>query len=121
MKSIVLSKPIQVHNNKVTVLEIQEPTFDQVEKYGIPFSHSERGDMRLDTRSALSYLPELAGIPRSSAQQMALHDVFLASMTIVIFLPVPRAWQSQTTILQRCLVLAHKPLRITPTSAESVP
>ncbi|BAN97992.1 hypothetical protein E05_32260 [Plautia stali symbiont] len=85
MKSIALSKPIQVHNNKVTVLEIQEPTFDQVEKYGIPFSYSERGDMRLDTRSALSYLPELAGIPRSSAQQMALHDVFLASMTIVSF------------------------------------
>lgn len=85
MKSIALSKPIQVHNNKVTVLEIQEPTFDQVEKYGIPFSYSERGDMRLDTRSALSYLPELTGIPRSSAQQLALHDVFIASMIIVSF------------------------------------
>ncbi|PAV02742.1 phage tail protein [Arsenophonus sp. ENCA] len=85
MKSIALSKPIQVHNNKVTVLEIQEPTFDQVEKYGIPFSYSERGDMRLDTRSALAYLPELANIPRSSAQQLSLHDVFVASMTIVSF------------------------------------
>ncbi|WP_334468988.1 phage tail assembly protein [Arsenophonus sp. PmNCSU2021_1] len=85
MKSIALSKPIQVHNNKVTVLEIHEPTFDQVEKYGIPFSYSERGDMRLDRRSALSYLPELTGIPRSSAQQLALHDVFVASMIIVVF------------------------------------
>ncbi|MBG6249441.1 MULTISPECIES: phage tail assembly protein [Symbiopectobacterium] len=85
MKSITLSKPIQIYNEKISVLEIQEPTFDQVEKFGIPFSYSERGDMRLDTRSALSYLPELAGIPRSSAQQMALHDVFLASMTIVSF------------------------------------
>lgn len=83
MKSIALSKPIQMHNEKISVLDIQEPTFDQVEKYGIPFSYSERGEMRLDTRSALSYLPELAGIPRSSAQQMAIHDVFIASMTIV--------------------------------------
>ncbi|WP_174891700.1 phage tail assembly protein, partial [Candidatus Hamiltonella defensa] len=85
MTSIALSKPIKVHNETISVLDIQEPTFDQVEKYGIPFSYSERGEMRLDTRSALAYLPELAGIPRSSAQQLALHDVFVASMTLVGF------------------------------------
>ncbi|QBY46980.1 phage tail assembly protein (plasmid) [Arsenophonus nasoniae] len=85
MKTITLSKAINVHGEKVSVLEINEPTFDQVEKYGIPFSYSERGDMRLDTRSALSYLPELASIPRSSAQQIALHDLFIATMTIVGF------------------------------------
>ncbi|ATW30087.1 phage tail protein [Candidatus Williamhamiltonella defendens] len=85
MTSIALSKPIKVHNETISVLDIQEPTFYQVEKYGIPFSYSERGDMRLDTRSALAYLPELAGIPRSSAQQLALHDVFVASMTLVGF------------------------------------
>lgn len=81
MKSIELSKPIQVHGETRTVLDIQEPTFDQVERVGIPFSYSERGEMRLDTRAALAYLPELA----SSAQQMALHNVFVASMTIMSF------------------------------------
>lgn len=94
MKTMELSKPIQVHGENVSVLEIQEPTFDQVEKFGIPFSYSASGDMRLDTRASLSYLPELAGIPRSSAQQLALKDVFMASMLIVSFFTGSEASES---------------------------
>lgn len=94
MKTMELSKPIQVHGENVSVLEIQEPTFDQVEKFGIPFSYSASGDMRLDTRASLSYLPELARIPRSSAQQLALKDVFMASMLIVSFFTGSEASES---------------------------
>lgn len=85
MKELTLSKPIMAHNEKLHVLELQEPTYDQVEQFGIPFSYTDKGEMRLDTRSALAYLPVLAGIPRSSAEKLALKDVFVASMTIVSF------------------------------------
>lgn len=85
MKQIPLSKPIMAHNEKLHVLELQEPSYDQVEKLGIPFSYTDTGEMRLDTRSSLAYIPVLAGIPRSSAEQLALKDVFMATMTIISF------------------------------------
>ncbi|KKO59210.1 mu-like prophage FluMu gp41 family protein [Serratia ureilytica] len=85
MKELVLSKPIMAHNEKLHVLEIQEPDFDQIEACGIPFSYTDKGEMRLDTRSALAYIPILAGIPRSSAQQMAPKDILMATMTIISF------------------------------------
>ncbi|EFE98317.1 phage tail assembly protein [Serratia odorifera] len=85
MKEFPLSKPIMAHNEKIHVLELQEPTYEQVEQFGIPFSYTDKGEMKLDTRSALAYIPALAGIPRSSAEKMALKDIFMATMTIVGF------------------------------------
>ena len=85
MSELQLSKPITAHGETLHVLELREPTYDEVEQFGIPFSYTSSGDMKLDTGSALKYLPVLAGIPRSSASKMVLKDVFMASMTIVGF------------------------------------
>jgi hypothetical protein len=80
-----LTKPVQAHGEMLHVLEFREPTYDEVEQMGIPFNYTENGEMKLDTRACLKYIPVLAGIPRSSASKMALKDIFMASMTIVGF------------------------------------
>lgn len=85
MKELVLTKPIVAANETLHVLEIREPTYDEVEQFGIPFSYNESGEMKLDSRVTLKYIPVLAAIPRSSAAKLALKDVFMASMTIVGF------------------------------------
>ncbi|MFT4271279.1 MAG: phage tail assembly protein [Pantoea sp.] len=85
MKELLLSKPIVAANETLSVLEIREPTYDEVEQFGIPFSYNEAGEMKLDSRVTLKYIPVLASIPRSSAAKMSLKDVFMASMTIVGF------------------------------------
>lgn len=85
MMELQLSKPITAHGETLHVLEMREPTYEEVEKFGIPFGYGPGGEMKIDTRSALQYLPVLAGVPRSSAAQMSLKDVFIASMKIVSF------------------------------------
>lgn len=85
MTELQLSKPIKAHGEDVHVLELREPTYDEVEMLGIPFNYTENGEMKLDTRAALKYIPLLANIPRSSAAKMSLKDIFMASMSIVGF------------------------------------
>jgi len=85
MKEITLSKPITAHGETLHVIELQEPTYDQVAKFGMPFSLTESGGVKLDSAAALAYIPELASIPLSSARQLALFDVFAISMSILGF------------------------------------
>ena len=83
--SFVLKKSILAHDEELTVLDLREPTYTDIEKYGIPFDITENGDVKISTKSALGYLPDLAGIPRSSAAQLAPSDIFKLSMVIVGF------------------------------------
>ncbi|BBV67553.1 MULTISPECIES: phage tail assembly protein [Enterobacteriaceae] len=85
MKEIILSKPITAHGEEVRVLELREPTYDEIESLGIPFSYTASGEMNLNTASALKYIPVLAGIPRSSAKQMTPGDVFSVGMAVIGF------------------------------------
>lgn len=85
MKELTLKKPIIAHNEKVHVLELREPTFDEVERIGFPFTVSTEGAVSPDSSVALKYIPLLAGIPRSSAANLALIDIFKASMLILSF------------------------------------
>ncbi|CAX55822.1 phage tail assembly protein [Erwinia pyrifoliae] len=85
MKPIALSKPITAHGETLHVIELLEPTYDQVAKFGMPFSLAESGVVKLDAAAALAYIPELAGIPLSSARQLALYDIFVISMSILGF------------------------------------
>ncbi|CAI0963665.1 Uncharacterised protein [Serratia liquefaciens] len=85
MKQIPLSKPITAHGETLHVLELQEPDYDQVAKFGMPFSLTVTGQVKLDSAAAMAYIPELAGIPLSSAKQLALPDIFRISMSILSF------------------------------------
>ncbi|HGB5075986.1 TPA: phage tail assembly protein [Salmonella enterica subsp. enterica serovar Eastbourne] len=73
------------HNEKLHVLELREPSYDEIEAIGFPFTVSGEGGVRLDSSVALKYIPVLAGIPRSSAAQLAKLDIFKACMLILNF------------------------------------
>ncbi|EGY2071201.1 phage tail assembly protein [Salmonella enterica subsp. enterica serovar Johannesburg] len=81
----MLKKPIMAHNEKLHVLELREPSYDEIEAIGFPFTVSGDGGVRLDSSVALKYIPVLAGIPRSSAAQLAKLDIFKACMLILNF------------------------------------
>lgn len=80
-----LTAPIMAHNEKLHVLELREPTFDEVEALGFPFTVGGDGAVKVDSSVALKYIPALAGIPRSSAASLCLRDVFMISMRIMGF------------------------------------
>ncbi|MCZ0823713.1 phage tail assembly protein [Dickeya solani] len=85
MKELKLSKPIMAHGERLHVLELREPTYDEVQKFGLPFSYGSDGSVKIDTGPALNYIPALASIPPSSAKQLALNDITTISLTIVGF------------------------------------
>ncbi|MBL5911226.1 phage tail assembly protein [Enterobacter asburiae] len=85
MKEMLLTKPIMAHNEKIHVLELREPTYEEIEKIGFPFDVSADGALKMDSSVTLKYIPLLASIPRSSASQMSLIDIFKVSMVVVSF------------------------------------
>ncbi|MEN4524919.1 phage tail assembly protein [Pantoea agglomerans] len=85
MSELQLSKPITAHGETIHVLELREPTFDEIELIGFPFTIGSEGNIKIDSSVSLRYIPVLAGVPRSSASQMAKIDIFKASMTILGF------------------------------------
>lgn len=102
---IVLKKPVTAHNEMLHVLELREPTYDEIEALGFPFIISGEGSIKLDSQVALKYIPLLAGIPRSSAAQMAKLDIFKTSMQILRFFTQSETEAPPETTLQCCLVL----------------
>lgn len=85
MKEMLLTKPIMAHNEKIHVLELREPTYDEIEKIGFPFTLTVDGAVKMDSTVVLKYIPLLASIPRSSATQLARLDIYKASMEILGF------------------------------------
>lgn len=90
------------------MLEIREPTYDEIEALGFPFSVSPDGGMKMDSQVALKYIPLLAGIPRSSAAQMTKLDIFKAGMIVMRFTGLETEGPPEA-ILQCRVVLEIKP------------
>lgn len=84
MKQLKLTKPIQAHGEELHVLELREPNYDDIVKFGMPVSFNARGSTQIDG-VALEYLPELASIPPSSVKQMIPADLFKAAMLVMSF------------------------------------
>lgn len=77
-------KPVTAHNETLHVLELREPTYDEIEALVFLSLFPVRAVLNW-TAVALKYIPLLAGIPRSSAAQMAKLDIFKTSMQILRF------------------------------------
>ncbi|WP_311779053.1 phage tail assembly protein [Pantoea sp. YU22] len=84
-KEVLLSKPIMAHGEKIHVLEMRPPTFDEIETHGFPFTITSKGDIKLDTGAALPYVYLLAEIPRSSAAAMTAADLYKSAMSVMGF------------------------------------
>lgn len=59
---IVLKKPVTAHNEMLHVLELREPTYDEIEALGFPFIISGEGSIKLDSRGTEIY-PVAGGDP----------------------------------------------------------
>ncbi|AOP04159.1 tail protein [Salmonella phage 118970_sal3] len=108
IKELVLKKPIMAHNEKLYVLELREPSYDEIEAIGFPFTVSGDGGVRLDSSVALKYIPVLAGIPRSSAAQLAKLDIFKACMLILNFFTRSETEEDSESGSTHRILLANK-------------
>lgn len=84
-KEIKLNKAIMAHGEKLHVLELREPSYEEIESIGFPFTLSGGGAIKPDASAALKYIPLLAGIPRSSAASLDKMDIFKLSVSILGF------------------------------------
>jgi hypothetical protein len=75
MPEIILSKPISAHGKTVSVLELREPTIQDVRKHGFPYRVHTDGGIEIVAESVLGYLGTLAFLPSSSVDQIALADL----------------------------------------------
>ncbi|MFV0355816.1 MAG: phage tail assembly protein [Bacteroides thetaiotaomicron] len=75
MIPVELSKPIQAHGEEISTLELQDPTFEQIQKLGVPVSLDGNGNFTINTQTALKYIPELAGVPPSSLKALGAFDL----------------------------------------------
>lgn len=82
---VILTKEITVGGEKVKELTIRAPEYDEIAKFGMPFSYSDNGSAKIDMSCTLAYLPVLADIPPSSAKKILPKDLITISMQIVGF------------------------------------
>lgn len=75
MITVELSTPIQAHGEEVSVLELKDPTFEQIQKFGTPVSLDSNGNYTINTQTAFKYIPELAGVPPSSIKTLGAYDL----------------------------------------------
>lgn len=75
MIPVTLSKPVQAHGEDISVVELQDPSFEQIQKLGTPVSLDGNGNFTINTQVALKYIPELAGIPPSSLKNLSAYDL----------------------------------------------
>ena len=80
-----LTTPIQAHDEEVTVLEFKEPTTKIVRKLGLPYKFDDTGMPLPVTEIAARYMAELAKIPSSSVDQIAVYDFNNLCMVVLGF------------------------------------
>lgn len=82
---VTLTKEITVAGETVKELNLREPTYDEVSDCGMPFTITQDGEIKLDSKATLKYLPIMADIPPSSARQISPKDLMVVSMKILGF------------------------------------
>lgn len=75
MIKVTLRKPVQVHGDEVSELNLQEPSFEQIQKFGLPVASDPSGNFTVNALVAIKYIPELAGVPPSSVRTLGPYDV----------------------------------------------
>lgn len=75
MITVELSKTIKAHDEEYSALELQDPTFEQIQKLGVPVSLDGNGNFTINMQIAFKYVPELAGVPPSSLKTLSAYDL----------------------------------------------
>ena len=91
MKTIMLTKPIQVHGEEICALELATPSFELMQKFGSPVKIDAAGDYAVNAQVALRYVPELAKIPPSSLKELGPYDLDSLCWAVWRFFAIPPA------------------------------
>ncbi|MDU1063057.1 MAG: phage tail assembly protein [Leclercia adecarboxylata] len=75
MTTVPLSKMVQANGEDISALELQEPSFEQIQKLGLPVSVDASGHFTVNAAVAIKYLPELAGVPPSTLKSLGPYDL----------------------------------------------
>lgn len=81
---IALTKPITVHGDEVTELELREPSAGDVMECGYPLTIGD-GEATPNAETVGKLIARLAGIPPSSVKQMSLPDFNTAMGAVLGF------------------------------------
>lgn len=77
-RAVVLAKPITVGDIETAILDLREPTVDDVADLGYPFlvMQTDNGTaVQIQARVVLKYVSRLAAVPPSSLKGLALSDL----------------------------------------------
>lgn len=91
MIKVTLSKPLQVHGDEITALELQEPSYELMQKFGTPVKLDPAGDYTVNTAVAFRYIPELAKIPPSALKDLGPYDLDSLCWAVWRFFAIPPA------------------------------
>jgi hypothetical protein len=80
-----LSKPIKAHGEELTRLELREPTAKEVREIGLITDLSGRNKTSLNMEVVADYIVSLAGIPKSSVDQLSAKDFQNIGIKLLIF------------------------------------
>lgn len=71
--SIALTKPLQVADESLHVIDLREPTVDDIVKIGYPFLVVD-GGIAIQPAIALQYIAKLSGNPPSAIKSLSIAD-----------------------------------------------
>ncbi|ELX5323495.1 phage tail assembly protein [Salmonella enterica] len=89
MIPVSLSKSIQAHGEEINSLELNEPTFEQIQRLGLPVSMDLNGNFTVNAQVAIKYIPVLASIPPSSLRDLGAYDMNNLCWGIYRFFMIP--------------------------------
>lgn len=75
MITVTLKKAIQAHGEEISELNLQDPSFEQIQKFGLPVVSDSSGNFAVNAQVALKYIPELSGVPPSSIKLLSAYDI----------------------------------------------
>lgn len=88
MISVQLSKPIKVGDESFSVLDLREPTVDDVSELGYPYlllTGDAGAAIQLQPKIILKYVARLAAIPPSSVKKVTISDLYDLQTVIMGF------------------------------------
>lgn len=75
MISVKLSTPIKAHDEELSELVLNDPSYEQIQQLGIPVKVDSAGEYTVNGQVAIRYIPVLANVPPSSIKNLGPYDL----------------------------------------------
>lgn len=82
---VTLGRAIEAHGKELSELELREPTVEDVQRLGYPYTISTEGGVRLEPKVVGGYIARLAGIPPSSVTKLSIADFQRLQVSVLGF------------------------------------